>query len=280
MHAPALASVLLAAALAAAALAAEPDLRPTPPPSLHAGADSRCERCHSTESWQDVAFAHEGTGFPLKGQHRRVGCQGCHRADTSRSLGRECGACHRDPHRGTLGPQCGACHAEESWTSRFDADAHRRAGFPLTGRHAFIPCEECHGDRLNRGQSRPISTCYDCHQADYLGTSRPGSIDHAAAGFPRDCRECHQAWSFKNGYYPGHDSCFVISSGEHAGIRCRDCHFTYPSPPTCGPACTTTRCTNCHTDCQGGGGGKLRPGTSSPGRLVVPALPALPGRRP
>src|SRR5512144_1406317 len=134
MRTPALAFL---AALAAAAPAAEPDLSPTPP-SLHAGADARCERCHSTESWQDVAFAHERTGFPLKGQHRRVGCQACHGTDTSRSLGRECGACHRDPHRGTLGTRCATCHVEESWRSRFDADAHRRTGFPLTGRHAFI----------------------------------------------------------------------------------------------------------------------------------------------
>ena len=278
MRARALAVPAVMGLLAAAPQAAEPDLRPTPPPGLHAGADSRCERCHSTESWQDVAFAHERTGFPLRGGHRRVGCQGCHREGTSRSLGRECGACHRDPHRGTLGPRCAACHAEESWTSRFDADAHRRAGFPLTGRHAFIPCEECHGDRLNRGQSRPISTCYDCHQADYLGTSRPGSIDHTSANFPRDCRQCHQAWSFRNGYYANH-ICFDISSGEHAGIACSTCHFTYPPVGQCGPACTTTRCTNCHTDCQGGGG-NLRSGSSLPGRLTRPATPASPRRRP
>jgi len=277
VNARALAAVALGAA--AAALAAEPDLRPSPPASLHAGADGRCERCHSTESWQDVTFAHEKTGFPLRGQHRRVGCQGCHREDTSRSLGRECGACHRDPHRGTLGPRCGACHAEESWVSRFDAEAHRRAGFPLSGRHAFLPCEECHGDRLDRGQSRPISTCYDCHQADYLGTSRPGALDHAAAGFPRECRQCHQAWTFQNGFYPGHDGCFVISSGPHAGIRCRDCHATFPLAGQCGPACTTTRCTNCHTNCSGGG--NLRLGPSLPGRrLERPLAPAFPGRRP
>ncbi len=73
MRAPLLAIPAVVGLLAAVALAAEPDLRPTPPPSLHAGADGRCERCHSTESWQDVAVAHERTGFPLKGQHRRGG---------------------------------------------------------------------------------------------------------------------------------------------------------------------------------------------------------------
>lgn len=261
------ASLLAALALASsAAAAAQPDLRPTPPPSLHAGADARCERCHSTESWQDVAFAHERTGFPLRGQHLRVGCQGCHREDTSLPLGRECGACHRDPHRGTLGARCGACHGEDSWRSRFDAEAHRRAGFPLTGRHAFIPCEECHGDRLNRGQSRPISTCYDCHQADFLGTSRPGAFDHT--GLSRDCRQCHQAWTFRNGAYAAHDACFVITSGQHAGIGCRQCHVTFPPIGQCGPACTTTRCTSCHTNCSGGGG---KPG---------PGAPALRWRRP
>jgi cytochrome c2 len=46
----------------------------------------------------------------------------------------------------------------------------------------------------------------------------------------------------------------------------------------CGPACTTTRCTSCHTDCSGGG--NLRLGPSLPGRLTRPAAPAFPGRRP
>ena len=42
---------------------------------------------------------------------------------------------------------------------------------PLTGRHAFIPCQECHGDRRDRGFARTTPECLACHQQDYDRTS-------------------------------------------------------------------------------------------------------------
>jgi len=223
------------------ATAARPDLRPPPPATMHG--ETACERCHSPEQWGDVAFAHERTGFPLRGEHKKVGCKVCHPVDFQRALNHDCGACHRDPHRGQLGIQCQGCHDEGSWKSRFDADAHRRTGFPLTGRHAFLACEECHGNRLDRGFARAVSLCSDCHQRDLQRGQ--AVLDHG--GFGTDCRRCHTPWRFQNAFFPDHEKCFALGGGPHAGIRCLDCHTSLTGTAASGACFTNTAaCTRCH----------------------------------
>jgi hypothetical protein len=240
------AAACLTLAGTAALAQGQPDLRRALPVPPHAGA-TKCGACHTAESWGDVAFAHERTGFPLRGGHRRAGCKECHPGSFARPLSHQCDSCHRDPHRGQLGARCQGCHDEESWKSRFGADAHRRTGFPLNGRHAFIACEECHGDMLNRGRARPISTCYDCHQAAYARTGQT-SLDHAASGLGTDCKECHSTWRFGGAFFPAHERCFAIASGPHAGIRCLSCHTSLASATATGACFTdTAACTRCHS---------------------------------
>ena len=249
---PAILLLALAAGPArAAAPAARPlDLRPAAPAGH--GGDTRCDRCHTTERWGDVAFAHERTGFPLAGEHRTVGCKQCHPVDFERPLSHVCDACHRDPHRGTLGSRCQGCHDERSWRSRFDADAHRRVGFPLVGRHAFIACEECHGNQLNRGFARSVKQCRDCHSGDLARAQ--AVLDHT--GFTADCKECHTPWRFANGFFPAHEQCFSIATGPHAGIACARCHSGRASVPRAIATCSTPplSCTDCHFggNCPGG----------------------------
>jgi hypothetical protein len=226
----------------------KPDLRPPVQAGLHGG-ETKCGACHSTDSWGDVAFAHERTGFPLVGGHKQATCKQCHPQSFSRPVSHECSACHRDAHRGQLGAQCRGCHDELSWKSRFDADAHRRLGFPLAGRHAFLPCESCHGNRLDRGFSRPVSTCYDCHQRDYERTTQLAFVDHQKWGLGTECKDCHTPWRFKGGYFPAHEHCFQLSGGPHAGIACQQCHTTPPAGVVPGQCATNNAsCTRCHSD--------------------------------
>jgi hypothetical protein len=65
------------------------------------------------------------------------------------------------------------------------------------------------------------SDCFSCHRGQYESVSNP---NHAAAGFPRTCGDCHSTttWSgarFTHGRFP-------IYSGSHAGkwTTCNDCH--------------------------------------------------------
>ncbi len=250
-------AALLAAALSLSAAASPealapgargrnaPDLRPLPPSHPD---DTRCEACHTPDGWSEVAFAHERTGFPLRGAHLRAGCKACHAESFTRALGRTCGSCHRDAHEGRLGARCEACHEESSWRSRFDADAHRRGNFPLVGRHAFLPCEACHGDRRDRGFTRATPGCIACHQKDYDATAGR-AVDHRAAGFGTRCQECHGPWRFQGASFAQHEACFPIASGRHAGVACLKCHTSLGSIAATGACSTgTAACMRCH-DC-------------------------------
>jgi hypothetical protein len=237
-------SLALALAAAPAPAIRRPDLRAAP---SHAAVpeDTRCAACHTEESWTAVRFAHERTGFPLEGRHLSVGCKACHPAGFTAPVKGSCAACHRDPHAGELGVRCAGCHDADSWRARFDADAHRRTNFPLSGRHAFIPCEECHGDRRDKGFSRTTVECVACHGADYARTGA-GSVDHAAIGFGTRCRECHSAWRFSDAVFPAHDRCFLLSAGPHARVRCLDCHTQLLTATVSACNTGTAACTRCH----------------------------------
>jgi len=247
-----------AAAAPAAPAAPGADLSPRPPGAGHAGGETRCAFCHTAEGWKKVTFSHDRTGFPLTGRHRDVTCAACHPGgDFQKPVPRACAACHRDVHAQRLGQRCDRCHDTGSFKqASFGPEQHRRTGFPLTGRHAAIPCEACHGDRRDRAFARPTSRCVDCHQDDLARTALdPRLLDHEAAGFGTDCRTCHGAWRFYPGAFPAHEACFALKAGPHAGIGCRDCH-TGGIPPfiagqalTCAPipaAVAPADCMKCH----------------------------------
>jgi hypothetical protein len=252
---PALVLLPLAAVLAGAAdpapSAADLSLRPVAP---HPTGDTDCGACHTAEGWRPVTFAHDRTGFPLEGRHREVSCKACHRSATfADPIPRACSACHRDPHLGRLGQRCQDCHDPNSFASQtFGPEAHRRTGFPLSGRHALIACEECHGDRRDRGFSRPNARCLGCHEADLARATGGGAaLDHGAAGFPPDCRGCHSTWHFTPASFQAHQTCFDIRRGPHASIRCVDCHTTIPPVALGQPLTCTTDTANC-LRCHGG----------------------------
>jgi hypothetical protein len=144
---------------------------------VHGGAFATrpCETCHAPGSWHEIRFDHDGTGFPLAGRHRTVRCDGCHGAGASaRYAGtpRACTGCHRDVHDGELAREgttsCERCHGPGSWHEvRFDHNSQSR--FPLTGRHAAVPCPQCHRAELVLG--KPVlryrgtgTACEDCHR--------------------------------------------------------------------------------------------------------------------
>jgi hypothetical protein len=216
--------------------------------AAHAGAQTRCESCHSTSGWTRVTFDHEKTGFPLEGHHVQAGCRSCHvSGDFKDPVPASCAACHRDVHTGEFGSHCGSCHDARDWTSRFGPEAHRRTGFPLTGRHAAIPCEECHLNQRDRRFTRATRDCIDCHAADYARTAGT-PLDHSRAGFGTDCKSCHFPTRFKGARFQAHEACFQIAGGPHSGIACLDCHTTLTSLVPTGTCSTNTAdCMRCHT---------------------------------
>lgn len=208
---------------------------------------THCSGCHTVDGFAGAAIAHDRTGFPLKGRHAKAACKDCHARGFGQALPKTCAGCHRDAHRGQLGARCEGCHDVESWRSRFGAEAHRRTSFPLSGRHAFVPCEECHQDSRDRGFGRRTTrSCYECHEADYLRTS-VSSFDHVSAGTGTRCTDCHDPARFSPARFAAHDACFEISAGPHSGIRCLGCHSSLTGATVTGACFTrTAACTACH----------------------------------
>jgi hypothetical protein len=238
------------AAFAGPAQAGQPSHPVFPLPSqmgISGAGDTSCSACHTTADWTKVTFDHDRTGFPLRGRHSATTCSGCHASsDFRQPVPNTCAACHKDVHRGEFGIRCASCHDPESWRSRFNADAHRRTNFPLNGRHALIPCEECHLNQRDREFTRATIECFACHQADYARAATI-SIDHVAAGFGTRCRDCHNPWTFRGGRFSAHDLCFQLSAGPHAGIACLDCHTSITGFVATGTCSTNTAsCTRCH----------------------------------
>lgn len=207
----------------------------------------RCGPCHDVNGWSSRRFAHERTGFALLGRHGEVACGACHRTGYTDRLSASCASCHPDVHVGQLGERCETCHDARDWAPRDPQLAHRRTNFPLIGRHANIPCQECHADRRDRGYARTTAACVACHDRDYAA-ARLRSLDHQASGLSSDCRPCHSPAAFTPAVFPAHETCFQLQARPHAGIRCGGCHTRVAGLVATG-ACFTgnAACTRCHS---------------------------------
>lgn len=144
--------------------------------SSHAFEDDACEACHDNGSFQEtiVPFEHGRlTKFPLVGAHEAVPCGECHGTTEARPP-TACASCHGDPHAGQFsayGPdQCVRCHSPNDF-SLTSFDHAKQSRFALDGRHADVPCADCHRPQRTRTgemvvRYRPIPhECSDCHEA-------------------------------------------------------------------------------------------------------------------
>lgn len=226
---------------------------------VHAGnLGTNCKQCHHEDSFEShrkmKRFNHDRTGFPLRGEHKKVDCRECHNMDVSpRQLFQEnigiavddCASCHEDSHQGNLGNQCSQCHNESSFQSlatirKFD---HNQTDFKLRGKHRTIDCRECHvmdadplvifQDRKQTGQN----DCIECHTDVHEGK------------FGNDCASCHNEDSFNMGLGMGDMKDFDHAltgfplKGKHERINCRECHKSDFMAPIKHNACA-----DCHTD--------------------------------
>jgi hypothetical protein len=232
-----------------------------------------CSDCHTATGWKPLrspmAFDHGKTGFPLTGRHAGVPCERCHeglRFDQPGAGTSTCASCHADVHQGQIAGECSRCHTTSSFHEVPTVALHARVGFPLTGAHLQVPCESCHHNDQG-GAFAPLSQdCISCHREQYLATTSP---DHAGAGFPTDCSQCHASLTWTGGV--AFDHATVANGyalvGAHALLRCSSCHlspgftarFTPADQNDCischqpdyqrahGTAGFPTTCTDCHS---------------------------------
>ncbi len=125
--------------------------------------DNKCESCHKTDSWSDIKFGHDKTGFSLLGKHAEVKCGDCHYRKNAAgeqvykfaSLSSNCTTCHKDVHFGQFtegkNTTCQKCHTFNNWKpDKFDHDKTR---FSLKGAHMNLDCSACHKTVTKNGNS-------------------------------------------------------------------------------------------------------------------------------
>ncbi|HRY99427.1 MAG TPA: cytochrome c3 family protein [Bacteroidales bacterium] len=188
-----------------------------------------CQECHTPEQFSPAArFDHQQSAFPLKGKHRQVKCEACHKRslknDKAFTLYRglkyqRCADCHQDPHGGRFGQDCRQCHSEESFTlvkgqGSFD---HSRTRFPLEGRHERVRCADCHKGKLT--DPLAFARCTDCHKDYHQG-------DFVSEGAVTDCRECHSVQGFAGSSFSieRHQTGPFPLKGAHLATPCLACH--------------------------------------------------------
>lgn len=262
---------------------------------------ARCGRCHSEHHGADFelagagsfalagvpdrdAYAHEGLGFALGGDHvRGRACRDCHEhADervlpdgASRFLGasQACAACHDDPHAGRL-PDCRSCHGETEPFARVAEFVHP-SSFALAGAHARAGCVECHArgseHSIEAGGSaratRAARDCAACHDSPHTAPFVAAFAARVAVEAGASCASCHPV---ESGPFA---SAEPLSAADHAATgfaldrphdraACTDCHARLSAPSAHDAAFADYRaahpgrapddCAACHADPHGG----------------------------
>src|SRR5438270_5993117 len=213
----------------------------TGPNHVGAGFSTSCQQCHDMNTWLDVKFDHlKSTGFALTGMHATLPCTSCHVGGKFKGTPATCVGCHLPDYRKTNNPNhaalgmpqtCQQCHTTTAWQpATFD---HNLVGFPLTGAHAALQCNQCH---TNGNYNITVKTCVSCHLKDYQNTNNP---NHAAQGIPQTCDVCHNTAAWMPAQFNHAKSGFPLT-GAHATTPCASCHVNNNYN------LTNTACVSCH----------------------------------
>ena len=227
---------------------------------------SRCDKCHSTQSWQNVntspsaaGFSHEKTRFSLTGRHVSATCGQCHLKNGREVYqfpeltAKSCQLCHVSPHdaafRQRFGQKCDACHSTQSFKEAKlpvgvapGSFSHDKTRFPLTGKHLAAACKQCHvqnGKESYKFPDLPEKSCLLCHKSAHN--------DAFHKNFGTQCASCHNTNSWQDATMPAkmavksafnHDKTRFPLTGKHLAADCKQCHlkngkdiFKFPDLP-------------------------------------------------
>jgi hypothetical protein len=203
-------------------------------------ASPTCTGCHPEHNGphgaltvldEDFGPQHDMTGFSLK-THRKTDaggsftCADCHPKGFAEFDQALCADCHAGidarfmkEHEAAFGADCLGCH-DGTGAANVDHDAF---AFKLTGKHAAVPCADCHKDAqsLQDYRSAPRD-CYSCHAKD----------DEHDGAYGRQCGDCHsaKAWdavTFDHKVFP------LDHGSEERTPTCQTCHPDGTGAYTC-----------------------------------------------
>jgi hypothetical protein len=195
----------------------------TAPKPDHGGdAFANCADCHVPEDWHKMrsggveGFAHDPTGFPLRGRHAGAGCTDCHQGRSLR--GARCTTCHEDVHQARNGDRCDTCHTTRDWRLPDALAMHGRTRFPLQGAHLTAECRECHRFAAQNIWKGADTRCASCHRDEAQGI-HPA---HTQPPFTTTCEACHTPYTFERAEID-HGRWWPLT-GVHATQDCSSCH--------------------------------------------------------
>lgn len=222
-----------------------------------------CQSCHRTSGWKAIAatemdrtFDHSRTKYPLLGKHSSVECDRCHaRGDFKKPLAfQKCSDCHRpDPHAGQFanrvgGSECSNCHNLDGFEpSTFGLRNHAATSYPLEGKHATVPCSQCH---IAKGEATiykiKFQHCTDCHTDVH-------AAQFASAPYFNQCEQCHSVQKFVPSTFglSSHSKSSFPLSGSHMAVPCDSCHkesLKLNPKRTAQYEWSDLACTTCHAD--------------------------------
>ena len=238
---PALGALVLLGTLSGLAPGAWSQVSPGPLAEAHRDLDAQtqCFKCHARGGGMTARCLDCHTEIAaLRGARR-----GLHGRE---ARAQECASCHPDH----AGRDFALVRWEEGSADAFD---HHRAGWPLAGKHAQLPCRECHQPRdqrmpmvalikkKNAGQSWLAleTACLSCHSDPHKG------------GFGTDCSSCHDVrdWHRIDPQKFNHDLTRYPLSGKHAAVACEKCHDPVSAGGKQPPVAS---CGSCHQDAHHG----------------------------
>ncbi|MBI3449524.1 MAG: hypothetical protein HY049_11500 [Acidobacteria bacterium] len=227
------------------------------------------------------AFAQVSPGplaKPHSGLEGALRCVKCHGA-THESMDGRCLTCHReiaalrDAGRGLHGAKglraCASCHPDHAgadfemieWEGgtpeKFD---HRKAGWPLEGKHASIKCAECHQPKFRVSKSAGLAPDGPGHDHGWLGLERECASCHEdvhRGALGADCAHCHGMDRWKPVASFDHGRTTYPLSGKHSEVACAKCHEAARLTPGHDREGRTipiykpvphTECSDCHAD--------------------------------
>ncbi len=176
---------------------------------IHKGLPTTCKDCHTAAGWKPSSYLHT---WPLQGKHVLVACSGCHAGPTPVYKGTttDCYACHKAaadastfPNHKSFPHTCLDCHQMSGWKPAITGP-HPEAKFAITtGKHAGVPCQNCHVLAKGVSSGGANTDCINCHTGAHVAPaidawhlSRPdggGPVPNYPTGSATTnyCLSCH-----------------------------------------------------------------------------------------
>jgi hypothetical protein len=219
---------------------------------------SNCVKCHSTAGWHGKAgtnFNHDRTNYPLKGRHRNIQCNICHKPGLPLKIRKysACKDCHSDYHNKQFIQReqkgaCEECHSVDGFSpSSFTIGMHAKTSYPLKGAHLAIPCFACH-KKTNRKITFKFKSarCQTCHIDPHSGEVDQYLFKISSITNSAGCEHCHDETSWSANQFDHSQTKFSLE-GKHITTECGRCHEK-SSQGLVKIKNISTICQSCHVD--------------------------------